>query len=68
MRKLLAIYRENKDLIDVGMYQAGQNHMLDIAIQMMPKINKFLQQGLKEAINMDNTINTLKQMMMNVDV
>ncbi|NLF83983.1 MAG: FliI/YscN family ATPase, partial [Candidatus Gastranaerophilales bacterium] len=39
MRKLLAIYRENKDLIDVGMYQPGQNPVLDKAVEMMPQIN-----------------------------
>ena len=32
MRTLLALYRENKDLIDVGMYQAGASPKLDIAI------------------------------------
>ena len=44
MRKILALYRENKDLIDVGMYQAGSNPKLDIAIEMVPKVNAFLQQ------------------------
>jgi len=68
MRKLLAIYRENKDLIDVGMYQAGQNHMLDRAIDMMPEINRFLQQSIKEHITIENTIRTIKQMMVDVDV
>ena len=41
MRKILAMYRENKDLIDVGMYQPGTNPKLDIAIEMMPQINGF---------------------------
>ena len=31
MRKILAMYRENKDLIDVGMYQPGTNPKLDTA-------------------------------------
>lgn len=44
MRQLMALYRENKDLIDVGMYQMGSNPKLDIAIKMMPQINAFLQQ------------------------
>ncbi len=68
MRKLLAVYRDNKDLIDVGMYQAGQNHILDRAIEMMNEIDKFLQQGIKEHVNMENTLRTLKQMMIDVDV
>ncbi len=68
MRKLLAMYRENKDLIDVGMYQPGSNPKLDIAIEMMPQINGFLQQRTSDSVNMQNTIDTLVNMMSNVDV
>lgn len=68
MRTLLALYRENKDLIDVGMYQAGANPKLDIAIELMPQINGFLRQSVKDSVNMKNTIDTLKQMMANVDI
>ena len=68
MRTLLALYRDNKDLIDVGMYQAGANPKLDIAIDLMPKINGFLCQSVKDSVNMKNTIDTLKQMMANVDI
>ena len=68
MRKMLALYRENKDLIDVGMYQPGTNPRLDIAIQMMPQINAFLQQRTSDIVSMDTTINTLVQMMQGVDI
>lgn len=68
MRKILAMYRENKDLIDVGMYQHGTNPKLDIAIDMMPRINAFLQQKISESVNMDNTINTLIDMMQGIDI
>ncbi|EKE03990.1 MAG: flagellar protein export ATPase FliI [uncultured bacterium] len=68
MRTLLALYRENKDLIEVGMYQPGSNHRLDLAIKMMPEINKFLRQSIKDSVNMDHTIETLKGMMKHVDI
>ena len=68
MRKILAMYRENKDLIDVGMYQPGTNPKLDTAIQMMPQINGFLQQRTSDSVNMQNTIDTLVNMMSGVDV
>ncbi len=68
MRKMLAMYRENKDLIDVGMYQQGANPKLDLAIQMMPKINAFLQQRISDSVNMDSTLSTLKQMMAGIDI
>ncbi len=68
MRKILAMYRENKDLIDVGMYQPGTNPKLDTAIQMMPQVNAFLQQRTSDIVSMDTTINTLVQMMQGIDV
>lgn len=68
MRKILALYRENKDLIDVGMYQQGTNPKLDIAIEMMPQINAFLQQKVSDSVNMQNTIDTLVNMMSSVDI
>lgn len=68
MRKVLALYRENKDLIDVGMYQPGTNHRLDTAIEMMPQINAFLQQRTADSVNMDSTISTLISMMEHVEI
>lgn len=68
MRALLSLYRENKDLIDVGMYQPGSNPRLDIAIEMMPQINAFLQQRTSDIVSMDSTINTMVEMMANVDI
>ena len=68
MRTLLSIYRENKDLIDVGMYQAGANPKLDIAIEMMPQINAFLQQKTTDSVSMQNTIDTLVNMMSGVNI
>ena len=68
MRKLMALYRENKDLIDVGMYNPGSNPRLDIAIELMPQINAFLQQRVSDSVSMDTTISTLISMMSGVDV
>ena len=68
MRKIMSMYRENKDLIDVGMYQAGSNPKLDTAIQMMPQVNAFLQQRTSDSVTMENTISTLVNMMQGVDV
>lgn len=68
MRAIMALYRENKDLIDVGMYQPGSNPKLDIAIEMMPKINAFLQQRTSDIVSMDTTISTLVDMMKDVEI
>ena len=68
LRTLMSLYRENKDLIDVGMYQQGSNPRLDTAIEMMPKINAFLQQRTDDSVTMEGTINQLIEMMQGVEI
>lgn len=68
MRKILSMYRENKDLIDVGMYQPGSNPKLDTAIEMIPKVNAFLQQRTSDSVTMETTIQTMVDMMQGVDI
>ncbi len=64
----MSMYRENKDLIDVGMYQPGSNPKLDTAIEMMPKVNAFLQQRTSDSVTMEGTIGQLVEMMQGVDI
>jgi flagellum-specific ATP synthase len=68
MRELMSIYNDAKDLIDVGAYEHGANPKIDMAIRMMPEINKFLRQSVKDLVSMDSTIDTLKQMMAQVNI
>lgn len=68
MRELIAVYKDAKDLIDVGAYEHGSNPKIDISLQMMPEINTFLRQSVKDIVNMDQTIRTLKDMMSGVDL
>lgn len=68
MRTMLSMYRENKDLIDVGMYQPGSNPKLDIAIQMMPQINGFLQQRTSDSVTMETTIQAMVDMMAGIEL
>lgn len=63
MRELMAVYQDARDLIDVGAYEHGSNPKIDMAIRMMPEIDGFLRQSVKDLVNMDSTINQLKDMM-----
>jgi len=66
MRDLMATYQDARDLIDVGAYERGSNPKIDLAIEMMPEINTFLKQSVKDLVSMDSTIDQLKDMMRNV--
>jgi flagellum-specific ATP synthase len=63
MRELMAVYQDARDLIDVGAYEHGSNPKIDMALSMMPEIDTFLRQSVKDLVNMDSTIDQLKQMM-----
>jgi len=51
-RQLMSKFSQNEDLISIGAYVAGSDPDTDTAISSMPTMRKFLQQGLREAVNM----------------
>lgn len=62
LRNMLATYQKNEDLINIGAYERGSNAEVDMAIDMMPQINDFLQQGIYEAVPFEETVQRLKSM------
>lgn len=51
--KLVDIYQNAKDMIDIGAYRTGTNSRLDLAIEKMPAINNFLCQTQSERCSRD---------------
>ncbi len=51
-RQLQSKFNQNQDLISIGAYVAGSDPDTDTAISSMPTMRKFLQQGLKEAVDL----------------
>lgn len=47
-RKLMAAYRDAKDLIEIGAYVAGSNPLVDRAVQRKDIMDAFLQQSMEE--------------------
>ena len=47
-RDLLALYRENEDLVNIGAYSKGASARLDLAIEKHDPIMRFLRQGVNE--------------------
>ena len=47
-RKLMAAYREAKDLIEIGAYVAGTNPEVDRAVALRDAMDGFLRQGMDE--------------------
>jgi flagellum-specific ATP synthase len=59
-KKIYATYMQNRDLINVGMYQHGTDKVVDEAIKNKDQLEKFLCQGINEPAGMMESVNQLK--------
>ncbi len=49
VRRLLAVYRDNEDLITIGAYRQGSDPQVDLALQLRDAINAYLQQPVEQS-------------------
>jgi len=59
LKQLYSRYQRNRDLISVGAYSAGSDPILDQAIQLLPRIEAFLQQGIPERAGVTESLGQL---------
>ena len=59
IRQLLAVLRENEDLISIGAYRQGSNRELDVAVAMKSKVDELLQQQVDQQTSLDQVRATL---------
>ena len=59
VRRMLAIYADNEDLITAGVYVPGSSEEVDEAIKKLPRINAFLMQQIEEKADLAETIRRL---------
>lgn len=59
MRRLMAVYAEAEDMIQVGAYQKGSNPSIDEAIDHHEKIENFLQQAVNDPAPIEKTLEQL---------
>lgn len=62
MRSSMALYNDNEDLINIGAYERGSSAIIDAAIDKKPKIDQFLQQGIKDSFEYQDTVKQLKSL------
>jgi flagellum-specific ATP synthase len=61
--RLLAAYRDAEDLIQIGAYVKGRNPDVDRALQLMPRIRRYLCQDKSEDINLDVSVRDLAEVL-----
>ena len=60
LRHLYSRYQQSRDLISVGAYVTGSDPETDAAIERLPAIRQFLQQDLRESVNVATSIAQLQ--------
>ena len=62
IRTLLALYRKNEDLINIGAYVKGSDRNVDKAIALMGEINAFLTQSTSDKIDFNEALAQLNKL------
>ncbi len=58
-KQIYAKYQQSSDLISVGAYMKGSDPETDFAIERMPLMREFLQQGLNEAFDFKTSLQSM---------
>jgi flagellum-specific ATP synthase/type III secretion protein N (ATPase) len=59
LRELLAVWRDGRDLVEIGAYRAGTNPRLDEALRMRPALDAFLRQPSQTLTSYADTLREL---------
>ena len=61
-KQLYSRFQRSRDLISVGAYVSGSDHLLDQAIALYPRIENFLQQNLVQRADFESSVQDLYQL------
>jgi len=62
-RDLLAIYRKNEDLINIGAYARNSNPRIDLAISKYEPLGRFLRQAIAEKVPWEQSYQSLAEIL-----
>lgn len=67
VRRVLAVWNDIEDLVNVGAYARGTNLEFDIAVEMKPAIDAFLQQSMDETATLADSVARLCALSSRID-
>lgn len=68
VKQVYSTYQQNRDLISIGAYSKGSDPRVDQSIQLMPHLERFLQQGMLDVSPFDDCVDVLGQIARQVKV
>ncbi|MBN2843041.1 MAG: EscN/YscN/HrcN family type III secretion system ATPase, partial [Sedimentisphaerales bacterium] len=66
--RMVAVYRDIEDLVNIGAYAPGGNQEYDLAVAMRDEINAFLQQDVIEKVTFEQAQDGLMQLIAKMQV
>jgi flagellum-specific ATP synthase len=63
LRRALSIYEQHRDLISLGAYVRGSDPRVDAAMALWPQIQQFLQQDMRERVDLTTSLGSLTGLM-----
>jgi len=63
IKKVLAVYRDAEDLINIGAYTQGSNQKIDFAINVFENIQEFTSQKVAEKYTFDDTLGMMDEVL-----
>jgi flagellum-specific ATP synthase len=63
LRQLLSSYEQHRDLIAIGAYQRGSDPRVDAAIASWPRVQRFLQQDMRERVDFATSLTALQSLL-----
>lgn len=66
-RRILADYTKIEDLVNLGAYEKGNNKRTDQALEMIDKLNEFMQQDVNTASSMKSAYMEMSSLLTNVE-
>jgi len=67
IRRMLANWADMEDLVNIGAYAKGSNAEFDVALEMKPRIDEFLQQDMQESSSLADTRSRLVELASEID-
>lgn len=63
IKRVMAVYKEAEDLINIGAYIKGSNPNIDYAIEYIESINRFLRQDIYDHFTFEQVLEQMKEVL-----
>jgi flagellum-specific ATP synthase len=67
IKRLLSIWDEIEDLVNIGAYARGANPEFDVTVAMRPKIETFLKQGIGDGVDFETSQAALMELVAEIE-